>query len=539
MNRDPDAYGYKWSTGSNNFQEHLRRKPSLLSQSQQKVRGRAIPSFLREGLQSAFIMSSFKKMSAQKSKESCRKKWNSNTPYPAKEIQRISTTSSQENTYQRLSIRRINLPPYAVIRLKNEFSGCNVIFFISYSLKTNFRREEQPPRSSIDHESIKDIVTVLQMPQPDPNNTYIKPPSENQILEFIKTLGYDEDPKTKITDEFEWKTVERSSRPSKMSKLLYRCFTKLMINYILSHNKSIPRRSDSKLHSSQDDQLVTKLLSTTSCDYKFGMEVPDAMISDAMISDAIKKKAGYTYYMAKKVQSKKAKMVDEPEEQHVSLVNNERGKGFMCYGDQVANVPNKLKKYNEWGRKLKGPAVYDPVVQSLLDLQKGSKASKLKSLRKKKQAVAGEGSKENINVIDDVDESNMYLSDDNPHRDDDVARYETLLDEAPANELMDFLSHLVYTDAQTTLVVHNPEGNPKLTSYISGASEQAFDAQNAEPSFHKRSHDNQDSPNNRKGENKKKRQKDVGKPSFRSSQKNKSLVIHAQVDTPTIQPLDQ
>ncbi|PWA67532.1 hypothetical protein CTI12_AA085450 [Artemisia annua] len=35
-------------------------KPSLLSQSQQKVRGRAIPSFLREGLKSAFIMSSFR-----------------------------------------------------------------------------------------------------------------------------------------------------------------------------------------------------------------------------------------------------------------------------------------------------------------------------------------------------------------------------------------------------------------------------------------------------------------------------------------------
>ncbi|GKC98239.1 hypothetical protein Tco_1168514, partial [Tanacetum coccineum] len=36
--------------------------------------------------------------------------------------------------------------------------------------------------------------SVLQMPPPDPNSTYIKPPSEIQILEFIKTLGYDEDP---------------------------------------------------------------------------------------------------------------------------------------------------------------------------------------------------------------------------------------------------------------------------------------------------------------------------------------------------------
>ncbi|GJW32490.1 hypothetical protein Tco_0052522, partial [Tanacetum coccineum] len=142
-----------------------------------------------------------------------------------------------------------------------------------------------------------------------------------------------------IWDEFEWQTIERSSRTSKMSKLLYTRFTKLIIDYLLSLNKSIPRRSNSKLHSLQDDHPITKLLSTTNGEYKFGMEV-----LDAMISDAIKKKAGYKYYMAKKVESDKAKIVDEPEEQHVSLIKSGRGKGFMCYGDQVANVPNKLKK---------------------------------------------------------------------------------------------------------------------------------------------------------------------------------------------------
>ncbi|GJT25360.1 hypothetical protein Tco_0895297 [Tanacetum coccineum] len=352
------------------------------------------------------------------------------------------------------------------------------------------------------------------MPIPDPNSTYTKPPSEIQILEFIKTLGYAKDPKTKtnaiskmvatrlhqpwrailsvlnrcltgkdsswdtvklsilqilccivhsanldfaslIWDEFEWQTVERSSRPSKMSKLLYTRFTKLIIDYILSHNK----------------------------------------ILDAMISDAIKKKAGYTYYMAKKVEREKAKIVDEPEEQH--------------------------------GQKLKGLAVEDPVIQSLLDLRKGSKASRLESLRQKKQPVAGEGSsaphnkyysssdaasdatlyssssdkpKKSANETDDADESNMDLSNDNPHGDDDAARYrvfmhnkptatpnstylspkvisssldfiQTLLDETPENELTDFMSHPVYTDAHATLVVHNPEGKPELTSYISGASE--------------------------------------------------------------------
>ncbi|GJY38712.1 hypothetical protein Tco_0425076 [Tanacetum coccineum] len=307
------------------------------------------------------------------------------------------------------------------------------------------------------------------MPPPDPNNTYTKPPSEIQILEFIKTLGYNEDPETKmisiskmvatrfhqswrailsgivhfanldsaslIWDEFEWKKVERSSRPSKMSKL-----------------------PDFKLHSSQDDHPITKLLSTTNGDYKFGMEVPDAMISDA-----IKKKSGYNYFMAKKVESEKAKIVDEPEEQHVSPVKSGRGKGFMCYGDRVANVPNKLKKHDVprktrsltiakeavVGQKLKGLTIDDPVVQLLLDLQIGSKASRLESLRKKKQPVAGEGSsaahnkyyasldtasdatlyssnldkpKGSANETNDADKSDMDLYYDNPQRDNDVAR---------------------------------------------------------------------------------------------------------------------
>ncbi|GKG16069.1 hypothetical protein Tco_0358392, partial [Tanacetum coccineum] len=100
------------------------------------------------------------------------------------------------------------------------------------------------------------------------------------------------------------------SRPSKMFKLLYTRFTKIIIDYLLSLNKSIPRISDSKLHSSQDDYPITKLLRRTNGDYNFGMEVPDALIK----------------------------------EQHISPIKSGRGKGFMYYGDQVANVPNKLKK---------------------------------------------------------------------------------------------------------------------------------------------------------------------------------------------------
>ncbi|GJS46369.1 hypothetical protein Tco_0596490 [Tanacetum coccineum] len=74
-----------------------------------------------------------------------------------------------------------------------------------------------------------------------------------------------------------------------MSNMLYTRFTKLIINHFLSHNKSIPHISSFKLHSSQDDQPITKLSNAVKGDYKFGME-----ILDTMINDEIKKLAGQT-----------------------------------------------------------------------------------------------------------------------------------------------------------------------------------------------------------------------------------------------------
>ncbi|GJS46059.1 hypothetical protein Tco_0596180 [Tanacetum coccineum] len=354
-----------------------------------------------------------------------------------------------------------------------------------------------------------------------------------------------------------------------MSKLLYTHFTKLVIDYLLSLNKSITCRSYFKLYSSQDDHPITKLLSTTNAEYKFGMEVPDAMISDAN-----KKKAGYKYYMAKKVESEKAKIIDKPKEQHVYPIKSGRGKCFKCYGDQVVNIPNKLKKdvvprktrsltiaeeavvgelansiniYVEWGQKLKGHAIEDPAVQSLLDLQKGSKANILESLRKKKQPVAGEGSSAAHNKYysssDTASDATLYSSSSDKSEEkyrvfmhnmstatpnstylsptvtsSSLDFIHTLLDETPVNELTDFISHPVCTDAQTTSVVHNPEANPELTSYISGASEVLLGTHvDVLATKTLMSHDNQDPPNNRKGENKKKHRKDVGEPSSISS----------------------
>nr|GEU54631.1 hypothetical protein [Tanacetum cinerariifolium] len=288
-----------------------------------------------------------------------------------------------------------------------------------------------------------------------------------------------------------------------MFKLLYNRFTKLIIDYFLSCNKNIPRRSDSELHSEGDDSPFTKLLNTV-------------------------------------------------KEQNESPVKSGIGKGYMRLGDYEANVPNMFKK-DVVPRKTRSLTVTGETV--VVELAKSTSINEqctqqrqkskltidrqihndivdiLESLRQKKQAVAGkessaahitfydnldtesvathyssclDTSKERANETNDADDPDMDLTNDEPKGDDDTTRYgvfmyhkstetpkstyfslmitsspldfiQNLLDETLVNELMNLISNPVYTDAHRTSMVHKPKGNPDVRSFSSSASEVPFD----------------------------------------------------------------
>nr|GEV99359.1 hypothetical protein [Tanacetum cinerariifolium] len=275
------------------------------------------------------------------------------------------------------------------------------------------------------------------------------------------------------------------------------------------------------------------------------MEIPDTMISDA-----IKKSSGYKFYIAKKKESGKDKIVVKPEEQHVSLIKSGREKRFLCYGDQAVNVPKK-----------------DVVPR------------KTRSLTIAKEIVL----EERENETDDVDYFDMDLSDDNPQGDDDAARFvaqkfkeydqklEALFNASEAFEkavearvltymkkllpthILKFVANYVRPRLNTSVLdimkinqsslftkpststddLSDMDLNLKLMNRIYESKSNtthpsnqklydtlyesvcldhdAVDAPDAEPSFHKRAHDNQDPLNNREGENRKKYRKDVAK----------------------------
>ncbi|GJU61496.1 hypothetical protein Tco_1243331 [Tanacetum coccineum] len=276
------------------------------------------------------------------------------------------------------------------------------------------------------------------------------------------------------------------------------------------------------------DSPLTKLTNTVVCKYKFGMEIPGTMINDA-----IKQSDGYKYYKHKRIKSEKAKLVEEPKEQNISTVKSDKGKGYMGLGDQEVNVTSAFKK-NDVPRKTRSLTIADNIVEEPVavklvksirfedqrrqqHLRKGLKANGLESLKQATQVVGEEGSSgthnkyyqfENISATDseatqdssrsntneerddEIDDSDMDLSEDEPKGGDDAAGFgvfvynkcteplkstclnpivttlsleyiQSLLNEPPANELTNFLSNPVYTDAHTTSVVANPDGNPE------------------------------------------------------------------------------
>ncbi|GKB14922.1 hypothetical protein Tco_0848845 [Tanacetum coccineum] len=157
--------------------------------------------------------------------------------------------------------------------------------------------------------------------------------------------------------------------------MFYTRLTKLIIAYFLSCNKNIPQRSNSKMHSEGDDLHITKLSNTIEGKFKFGREIPDTMIDDAF-----KKTTGFTYYKAKKVESEKAKAVEEREEENVSPVRSGRGKCYMHLGEYEANVL-KLFKKNVVPRKTRSLTVVEETVAA--DLAKSVSSLTSSDLRLK------------------------------------------------------------------------------------------------------------------------------------------------------------
>ncbi|GJV97276.1 hypothetical protein Tco_1548853 [Tanacetum coccineum] len=364
----------------------------------------------------------------------------------------------------------------------------------------------------------KPVSSTATMPPLLTNKPYTKPLTEKIILAFIKTLGYDEDPKVKMTSV---STVVATKLHQPLRVILgvinrsltgkdtsrdYARLPVLQILWGIIHSTNLNYASliweefewQAVDRTEGQDSPFTKLINNVDGKFKFRMEIPITMITNA-----IKQSAGYMYYKHKKDES-------------------EKGKGYMCSANQVVNVPCKPRK----AVVLKNPRtliVADNIVKETLVVElakpfsieeqqlqhreimtlltierQGSKESRLESIRQERQVVEGEGSSADHNKYyefedisatksdatrdsscSDTDEdkddetvdsndSDMDLSDDKPNKgDDDATGFGNLLNEAPIQELTDLICKPVYTYAHTTFKVANLEEDLKLETLSS------------------------------------------------------------------------
>nr|GEX63043.1 hypothetical protein [Tanacetum cinerariifolium] len=180
-----------------------------------------------------------------------------------------------------------------------------------------------------------------------------------------------------------------------MSKLMYTRVTKLIIDHILSCNKSIPCRSDSDIHSEGQDLPLSNLTNTIKGTYKFEME-----ILDTMINDVFKKSVGYKYYKTKKGETEKAKADEVPEEQHVYPVKVKEEKVICVQAKQAVRVEGSSAAHNKYYEFENISATDSDATQDSLRLDTDEARD---------------------DETDDSDDSNMDLSEDETKGDDDAA----------------------------------------------------------------------------------------------------------------------
>ncbi|GJW78309.1 hypothetical protein Tco_0139991 [Tanacetum coccineum] len=98
---------------------------------------------------------------------------------------------------------------------------------------------------------------ILQICPKVGNKKFEEPPLEKEILAFLASLGHSGEIR-KITDEdFIYQIENKNTK--KGNAMYYPCFTKLIVNFVMAKDPSIPRRNKANWHYARDDAMFTTI----------------------------------------------------------------------------------------------------------------------------------------------------------------------------------------------------------------------------------------------------------------------------------------
>ncbi|GKD53023.1 hypothetical protein Tco_1286410, partial [Tanacetum coccineum] len=127
-----------------------------------------------------------------------------------------------------------------------------------------------------------------------PGQKFVDPPFEEEILAFIRELGYPRDIKL-LFDVKEDLVYQIENKVSKKNKdMYYPRFTKVIINHFMSKDQSIPRRNKVDWHIAKDDPILTTMRFIPKHET---VQKYDAILPDTLTNQAIKESDAYkTFY---------------------------------------------------------------------------------------------------------------------------------------------------------------------------------------------------------------------------------------------------
>nr|GEV72158.1 hypothetical protein [Tanacetum cinerariifolium] len=161
------------------------------------------------------------------------------------------------------------------------------------------------------------------------NQEFVVPPSEEELVTFIQELGYSGkcdmlsgvynkknfDYIALLWEDFMYQADNREISSARKEHMPYPRFTKVIINHIISKDKTIFMRSRINLHTIYDDSLLgtLKFVSKTQDYQQYGALIPDDMINqDIKYSKAYKTYYDFATGKATPKKAKKYKKVASP-----------------------------------------------------------------------------------------------------------------------------------------------------------------------------------------------------------------------------------
>ncbi|GJU77433.1 hypothetical protein Tco_1274503 [Tanacetum coccineum] len=195
-----------------------------------------------------------------------------------------------------------------------------------------------------------------------------------------------------IWEYFRFQINNRKNKSTKQERLPYPRFTKLIFQHLLSDNENLNKQSKSTPHKISEEELVEKLMFVAKGEPK-GKPAFRMPILEVMMSREVKESDAYLYYLAKY--------------SHAQFGAPTLGRGKVLEKDVNKQVD---EVYDAWMKlKLKAQKHVSHDAQLLLNLKKGYKGSKRQHIIKEIRKAPEEGSGAIQDSQDHSDSSNESI----------------------------------------------------------------------------------------------------------------------------------